>query len=252
MADFFCAGNPLLTVMIQSPDPDRAIATVRKAIPAGAEAFAIQADKLKREHQNPEAYKRIFQAMQGFPIYATYYRNGENTGKTDEELSQGLLELTRSGASLVDMMADYFDPSPDELSMDPGAIQKQKDLIGQIHACGGKVLMSSHTGRFLPAERVLEIARAQQDRGTDYVKIVTGAQTVEEEVENLRITHLLCEHLAVPFLFLSGGRCQLHRRIGPMLGCAMYLCVYEHDELSTRAQPVLEHIKAVRDHFEFF
>ncbi len=91
-----------------------------------------------------------------------------------------------------------------------------------------------------------------RDRGTDYVKIVTGAQTVEEEVENLRITHLLCEHLAVPFLFLSGGRCQLHRRIGPMLGCSMYLCVYEHDELSTRAQPVLEHIKAVRDHFEFF
>ncbi len=37
-----------------------------------------------------------------------------------------------------------------------------------------------------------------------------------------------------------------------MLGCSMYLCVYEHDELSTRAQPVLAHIKAVRDHFEFF
>jgi 3-dehydroquinate dehydratase len=252
MADFFCAGNPLLTVMIQSPDPDRAIATVRKAIPAGAEAFAIQADKLKREHQNPEAYKRIFQAMQGFSIYATYYRNGENTGKTDEELASGLIDLARSGASLVDVMADYFDPSPDELSMDPGAIQRQKDLIGKVHACGAKVLMSSHACRFLPAERVLAMALAQQSRGADYVKIVTGAQTVEEEVENLRITHLLHEHLAVPFLFLSSGRCKLHRRIGPLLGCSMYLCVYEHDALSTSAQPVLSYIKAVRDHFEFF
>lgn len=252
MVDFFHAARPLLTVMIQSPDPDRAIETVRKAIPAGAEAFGIQADKLRRTYQNEETYQRIFQAMQGFPTYATYYRNGENTGKSDGELALGLLELSRSGASLVDMMADYFDPSPDELSMDPGAIQRQKDLIGQIHACGGKVLMSSHACRFLPAERVLEMALAQQDRGADYVKIVTGAQTVEEEVENLRITHLLRERLAVPFLFLSSGRCQLHRRIGPMLGCSMYLCVYEHDELSTRAQPVLAHIKAVRDHFEFF
>jgi hypothetical protein len=109
--------------------------------------------------------------------------------------------LLRSGASLVDMMADYFDPSPDELSMDPGAIQRQKDLIGQIHACGGKVLMSSHACRFLPAGRVLEMALAQQDRGADYVKIVTGAQTVEEEVENLRITHLLRERWPSRFCF---------------------------------------------------
>ncbi len=81
MADFFHAGKPLLTVMIQSPDPDRAIETVPKAIQAGAEAFAIQADKLKREFQNEVAYRRIFQAMQGFPIYATYYRNGKTPVK---------------------------------------------------------------------------------------------------------------------------------------------------------------------------
>ena len=37
------------------------------------------------------------------------------------------------------------------------------------------------------------------------------------------------------------------RKIGGELGSCMYLCVCEHDEFSTPAQPLLKNVKAIRD-----
>ena len=74
---------------------------------------------------------------------------------------------------------------------------------------------------------------------------------MEEQIENLRITNLLKKELGAPFLFLSGGECTLHRRLGMKLGCCMALCVYEHDALSTPAQPLLNTMKKVRDEIDF-
>ena len=54
-----------------------------------------------------------------------------------------------------------------------------------------------------------------------------------------------------PFLFLSGGECSIHRRLGIKLGCCMSLCVYEHDAISTPAQPLLSTMKTVRDTIDF-
>ena len=39
--------------------------------------------------------------------------------------------------------------------------------------------------------------------------------------------------------------------IGPMLGCIMYLCVTEYDELATKSQPLLADVRAVRQHFPY-
>ena len=108
--------------------------------------------------------------------------------------------------------------------------------------------MSSHVLKFTPAERVLEIAMEHQRRGADICKIVTGADTMEQQLENLKIIHMLKEKLKIRFLFLSGGECRILRRIGGELGCCMYLCVAEHDALATPAQPLLRDVKAIRDH----
>ena len=134
--------------------------------------------------------------------------------------------------------------------MDPEAVAKQMKLIDEIHARGAEVIMSSHVRKYIPAERVLEIALEQQRRGADVVKIVTWGNSMEEQIENLRINWLLKENLKVPFLYLSGGECSLHRRIGGSLGCCMYLCVYEHDEHSTPMQPLLSKMKLIRDNME--
>ena len=112
--------------------------------------------------------------------------------------------------------------------------------------------MSSHVMKFTPAEEVLRIAVAQQERGADVAKIVTAANTEEEELENLRITSLLKKELRIPFLFLSGGsHTQLHRTMGPMLGCCTWLTVAEHDQYSTKQQPICRNIRAISDHFNW-
>jgi 3-dehydroquinate dehydratase len=111
--------------------------------------------------------------------------------------------------------------------------------------------MSSHLYKYAPADRVLEIAFEQKRRGADIIKIVTKADNMEQQIENLRITDLLKRELGAPFLFLSGGKCTLHRRLGMKLGCCMALCVYEHDALSTPSQPLLSTMKTIRDSIDF-
>ncbi len=243
--------DPMLTVMLQCETPEVAIGRIRNANMLGADAYGLQVESLNPEYHNPETFQRIFGEMQGRPVYVTNYRWGSNKGKTDDEVAEGLITLAKSGATLCDVMGDYFCRHPEELTDDAAAIKKQMELIDRIHSEGAEVLMSSHICKFTPAERVLEVALEHKRRGADIIKIVTGAETMEQQIENLRITDLLKRELGAPFLFLSGGECSIHRRLGIYLGCCMSLCVYEHDALSTHTQPLLSTMKNIRDTIDF-
>ena len=237
----------LLTVILQCETPEVAIGRIRNALYQGADAFGLQVESLKPEYHNPETIRRIIGEMKDKPCYVTYYRRHNNAGRTDDELADGLIMLAENGATLCDVMGDMFCRHEQELTEDETAIQKQMQLIDKLHGMGKEVLMSSHVFHFEPAERVLEIALEQKRRGADIIKIVTGAGTMEQQIETLRITDLLKRELGAPFLFLSGGECSLHRRLGMHLGCCMSLCVYEHDVNSTSSQPLLRTMKTVRD-----
>lgn len=243
--------KPMLTVMLQCQTPEVAIGRIRNANMLGADAYGLQVESLNLEYHTPETYQRIFDEMKGRPVYVTNYRWGSNKGKTDDELAEGLITLAKSGATLCDVMGDYYCRHPEELTDDKTAIQKQMELIDRIHSEGAEVLMSSHICKYTPAERVLEVALEQKHRGADIIKIVTSAETMEQQIENLRINDLLKRELGAPFLFLSSGECKLHRRLGIHLGCCMSLCVYEHDALSTATQPLLSTMKTVRDVIDF-
>ena len=243
--------RPLLTVMLECETPELAIKRIRNANALGADAYGLQIESLKPEYHNAETYKRIFAEMGGRPCYTTYYRSHYNVGKSDEELAQGMITLAESGATLVDVMGDLFCKHPEELTDNEDAIKKQMELIDKIHSLGGEVLMSSHVFKYIPADRVMEIAFEQKRRDADIIKIVTGAGDMEQQIENLRITDLLKRELGAPFLFLSGGYCSLHRRLGMKLGCCMCLCVYEHDAFSTPMQPLLSIAKKIRDDIDF-
>lgn len=241
----------LLTVMLQCETPEVAISRIRNANCLGADAYGLQVESLKPEYRNSDTYKRLFAEMKERPCYVTNYRKKNGEIETDDELAVGLLELAQSGATLVDVMGDLFCRHPEELTEDAEAIEKQMNLIQKIHAAGAEVLMSSHILKFTPAERVLEVALEQKRRGADIIKIVTGAESMEQQIENLRITDLLKRELGAPFLFLSGGESSLHRKLGIKLGCCMALCVYEHDHLSTAPQPLLSTMKMIRDMIDF-
>lgn len=242
---FLKSEKPIFTVMTQAKDPQRIKELIDKSTPLGAEAFGMQFERLKPEYKNRKVYKELFSYSEK-PVYATNYRGDENEGKSDETLAEELLELSKCGAALCDVIGDLFDKQPDEFATDKNAIYKQEMLIEKLHKNGSEVLISSHILKFTPAEKVLEIALEHQRRGADISKIVTGAETMEEQLENLKIVNMLKNELKIPFLFLSGGKCEILRRIGGELGSCMYLCVYEQDEFSTREQPFLRELKAIR------
>lgn len=240
------ASSPLVTAMIQVDAAEIAEKKIKSAIACGATAIGLQLGYLRKEDRSETVLRRLFTTAGGLPVYVTNYRGGNNEGKSDDELASELLFALSCGATLVDVPGDLFDPSPEELTTNETAIAKQKRLIGEVHRNGGEVLTSSHVNSFRNAERVLEMAKAQQARGADIVKIVTGAETKEEELENLRICYLLKKELDVPFLFLSGGECKLHRTIGPALGVCTWLCFDEYDEYSYPGPPLISEVLDVK------
>ncbi len=244
---FLNASMPFITEMVQVPTAKQAELKIRNAIANGATAIGFQMSVLEKQYRTKETLTSLFSGVEDKPIYFTNYRSGFNEGTSDEELVDGLFFGLECGATLVDVMGDTFCPAPEEFTMDKSAIDKQIKLIDKIHEKGGEVLMSSHIYSYRPPERVFEIALEQQNRGADIVKIVTGAQTQEEELKNLEICNLLKKELKVPFLFLSGGKYSyLHRTIGPALGVCMWLCFREYDETTYAGPPLLSNVLKIK------
>ena len=245
---FLHQNKPLVTCMVQAPTVDETILLIRNAAYDGADAWGFQMENLSPEEQTEANLRRIFSNTDGKPIYATSYRGGRNAGRSDDDLAESWKLLIRSGATLVDIMGDAFCPTPGELTEDPAAVEKQMALIDEIHAMGGEVLMSSHVCRYIPAEEVLRIAKAHEARGADICKIVTAANSEEEEMENLRIITLLKQELGIPFLFLCGGsHCKRHRQLGPLFGCCMWLTVGKYDRSATPMQPLTRAMRTLAD-----
>ena len=240
---FLNSKTPFITEMVQVPTAEMAKRKIQNAIVDGATAIGLQMSVLEKQYRTKKILSEIFETAQGRPIYFTNYRGALNQGMTDDELCDGLLFGLNCGATLVDVMGDAFNPSPEELATDKVAIKKQMQFIEKVHSLGGEVLMSSHVHEYREPERVLEIALEHQRRGADIVKIVTGSSTQEQELKNLEICCLLKKELKVPFLFLSGGEyCKLHRTIGPALGVCMWLCFREYDQTTYPGPPLLENI----------
>lgn len=248
---FFLKDKPAFTVMVQAENPKRIKQLIDSSLPLGADAFGMQFERLNAEYKSEKTFRELFAYAKDVPTYATNYRNGTNEGKTDEELAKEMLFLAECGANLCDIMGDLFDRQDDEVAKDPVAIKRQTELIEKLHSAGAKVLMSSHVMKFTPKERVMEIALEHQKRGADICKIVTGADNAEQELENLKIINMLKENLQIPFLFLCVNHCNLLRRVGGNLGNCMNLCVFEHDNLSTPAQPLLTDAKKVYELIDF-
>lgn len=246
MKTFLGHKKPLLVSMVQGSTPDRVKALMKRSAELGAEAFGIQLCKMLPEFRTEDVYRDLFSAY-GLPTYVTNYRYVTNEGKSDEQLAQELIQFARCGATLCDVMGDYFDPCPTEYTENAIAIQKQKELIAELHGVGAEVLMSTHSHKFLTADEVLKIAYGHRERGADICKIVAHAECAEQQTENMRIIDLLKRELDIPFLFLCGGECKILRRVGGELGNCMSLCVSEYDELATTCQPLLSDMKILRE-----
>ena len=151
--------KPLLCCMIPENTPDRAISAIMNAHYDGADAFGFQLEGWKPEHLTEETLRQVFKYCLGKPIYVTSYRHHSNEGKTDDECAEVLFTAIRAGATLVDVMADTYDPQPYELTHNAEAVEKQKALIERFHAAGAEVLMSCHTHTHLSEDEAVACAK---------------------------------------------------------------------------------------------
>ncbi len=245
--------KPKLTVMLQARTPERIYELIEKGLAGGADGFGLQLEQLERQYHTPEIFKEILSHMNGLPAYVTNYRYAMNYGLSDESLADELVLAAECGAELIDVTGDMFCPTLDQMTYDERAIAKQEKLIEKLHSMGKRVLMSTHVCgdamvemifKYIPYNEVYKIASAQKARGADVAKIVTAAQSEQELYSNFEITAKLKQELDGEYLFLCvGDYSHTHRRIAPMIAGGMLLCVAEHDELSTPAQPLLGEVK---------
>ena len=249
MAKFLSGQSPILTSMIGGKTPDIVTETIEKSINQGAEALCLLLQELSPEYKTRETYKKIFDSAKGRPIYAAnYIRNNSQTDLTDDILAKQLIEMAESGADLIDIRCDMFSPSVNEVTKNTFAVQKQKELISEIHDMGAEVLMSTHIFEYTSPEEVLEIALLQQERGVDIAKIVTVANSEKELDASLETIMLLKKNLDIPFLHLcNGSHCRKHRLLGPFLGSCFYLCL--ENSKTQGPQPTIEEAKAMREKF---
>ncbi len=248
---FFKKYEPTIVTMIQAHTPERVFELIEKGLNGGTDAFGLQIEQLEHKYRDENTLKKIFSAMKGKPCYITNYRFGLNVEKTDEELADELVHVIKCGGALADVMGDYFCPEDErlepgeteQLTTNADSIEKQRKLIERIHSAGGKVLMSSHTLHYMPEERVIEFMKEHQNRGADISKIVTAADSEAELYSNIDTSLKLRSKMTLPTLFLAiGDYCRPHRMMGPLLCGGMFLCVAEHDELSTINQPLLSDV----------
>ena len=246
---FLNCEKPLLTTMVMSKTPERALQIIDGVNKIGTDAFGIQIDQFPNELHDEKTLRKIFEAMGDLPIYATNYRK-THRNVPDEVLADQILEIAKCGATLCDVQGDLFEAHPEQVCMGEKAVAQQMKLIERIKNSGAEVLMSSHLSKFTPAEEIFRIASEHVRRGADVVKIVSIANTMEEQMENLRINALLQKELKSHFLFLSGGSCSsLHRRVGFTLGSCMCLCSFPEDEYRVKMQPELAKMKEIVKNF---
>lgn len=247
-ATFLQYSKPLLCCMIPDDTPDRCIDTIMNAHYDGADAFGFQLEGWRPEFLNEEAMRRVFKACMGKPIYVTSYRNRSNSGKSDDECAEVLFAAIRAGATLVDVMADYYDPQPYEITYNEEAVKNQKVLIEKLHQAGAEVLMSSHTHTHIDEENLIKYAKAQRERGADVCKIVNFSRTPDEEETNIKAIVRIKREIDGELLFLANGDCcHTIRQIGTSLGVCMWLCVQNYRYDTSKEQPLLRAMKQVKD-----
>jgi len=237
--------RPILTTMLQAETPLRMRELIRMGLSGGTDAFGLQIEHLGRAYRSRNTFTWLLEEMGDKPCYVTNYRFVEGVTQDDEARTDELLLLLDCGATLIDIMGDTYAPTDVQMTTDEKAIARQEALIRQIHEKGGEVIMSSHTSRFLPGETICAMMQEQLRRGADIAKVVTMAENKAQLAENLRTSVTLREKLKDrEYLFVCGGEeCPLHRRLGPLLGNTMLLCVAEYDDLATVYQPTLERAK---------
>lgn len=266
----------LCCVLIDDRSPGELLRTIRLAEAAGAQAFELDLQALPPEYRTPEALAPVFEAT-ARPIFTAYRRYDTSSPEPlplapgEEKRIAAQLGLLAVGSAGFDMELDTFDPRPEpwpasdeglrysydpaspprEVSPDPEADRRQRDVIAEAHARGGEVILSTHALTRLPAEEAVRVAKLAQDRGADLVKIVRLCVSDEDVVETLATTVALRRELRIPFVMMGQGEYgRLTRLMAPLLGSCLVFCRQTYSPGSFLDQPLIGTARAVLENVD--
>lgn len=242
---------PMVTALMSGQTPQELIAQSRNAEFDGANGIAIELRDLKPEFRNAESFQSIIDAV-NLPFMFIFYRNDMWGSADDDQRQELLLMAADSGAAMIDVMGDLYDPSPMELTHNPAAIEKQKQLIDKIHAKGAEVVISSHLPTARTTEQVIEHLQEVEKRGADVVKIVTTVNSEEELAEAFRTTMALRQAIKTPYIHLCNGSfSRPHRFLCPALGTSILFAVTHYEPRYGLNQPTIKAMRAVLDNLHW-
>lgn len=249
---FFNRQDCAVTLLCKPSSIAEAIALARSAECDGADGIAIEIQRLPEAERSLEKFQAVINSVQ-LPFMFIDYRDDIVHGSDDAARQQYLLTAAEAGAEVIDVPGDTYAPAARELTFDVNAIARQQQLIGEIHARGAKVIMSSHmTHEALGAEEVLAHLLQQVERGADIAKIVTRADNNAEALEAVRTMMLLQEKMPVPFVYLCGGKfSRFVRYNGMQLGVAIEFGVHDYNSATSYNQPTISSFNAVKRNFNW-
>ncbi len=246
--------KPFIVCVLSDKDPNSTLATIRNAECDGANAFDLHLRCLERQYLNKTDLSNIIMSSYK-PMMMIFYRKGPlawTQNISDEDREEAFMLSLECGASACDVMADFYDPSYDEISRKPEIITRQRNLIENIHKKGGEVIMSSHTWREMSCDEVVSHMVELEKRDADMVKIATVANSEAQLIESMKTTIALKSELKVPFIHIVMGQYgKMHRFVGPMLGSSLVFCVQNYTPEGHKEQPLVRSAKAVFENLDW-
>ena len=186
------------THICRAETPEEAVVSTMIAEEQGATNVDVNLLYLNPIYRNVEDMKRIYHAFTEIGTISVYY----NSDVSQEERLDLLKKSIEAGAGGLDLQGFMyhegstrdthtaenikyweekgFDMSfvyayPKELVIDPAEVEKQVAYIDEIHAIGGKVLLSAHLSAELSREQLKAYAKFTDAKGVDIIKVVAYA-----------------------------------------------------------------------------
>ncbi len=241
-------GKTLITHLMNGTTPSEIISQCRNGAVDGADAIALELHRLPPEFRTKDVFKSIIDCVPIPFMFILYRRNIFNDDSDDEKRIAVLMDAVDAGAGMIDIVGDTYAPSPDECTYNPEAIEKQTQLIKEIHNRGAQVIMSSHPCRYMSSDEVFRQLSSFAQRGADVVKLVAIANTDAEFHESVGTFMRLNHDLNKPYVYLCGGEfATIQRFLGLQLGCAITFGIHEYPSNGDYGiQPTIRQFKNVQ------
>lgn len=249
--------SPAIIGVVRERTIDAAIEKIKVYEKKQATVIDLHLSCLDDEYKNEKQIKRVVE-VSALPILALNYNQRYDRSEyetTEEERVRLLMCAVRAGVSAIDMQGYTFDlaskrqfngenkfsftyNNPFEIITDKSIIEKQKNLIKEVHSYGKEVVLSTHPYIPMDCQQVIDLVYFLAERDPDVIKIVTRCldkkqlleafkTMVELEKLNLRqkISFHCCDALG-----------KITRLVNPLLGSFMCFCSADQGESRNKEQ----------------